>query len=417
VLKIDGHDIDVIDSSLASRKDRTKPLAIIADTIKGKGVSFMEHISMDSDQEYYAYHSGAPNLEEYNQACKELTKKIKALSSNLGVAIDSATNIEIEPISAPVNAEKMIPAYSEAILKLAEKNNNIVALDADLVLDTGLIPFKDKFPDRFIECGIAEQDMVSQAGTIALTGLVPIVHSFACFLVTRASEQIYNNASQKGKVIYVGSLAGILPAGPGHSHQAVRDFTGMLGMPGMTIIEPINANQVALALKWAVENNPESTYIRLTSIPFEQTELLNSIDTLDDGRGKVLNSGTDITLITYGPIFSFIAGEVAEILQDNNISLNIISTPWINKIDIEWLEEVIGDTKMIVTLENHYTESGAGSLYISKMASAGLLMNKRALNIGIEELPQCGLNDEVLEYHGLTSKQIAERIIKKFNGL
>ena len=71
---------------------------------------------------------------------------------------------------------------------------------------------------------------------------------------------------------------------------------------------------------------------------------------------------------------------------------------------------------MIVTLENHYTESGAGSLYISKMASAGLLINKKALNIGIEELPQCGRNDEVLKYHGLTAKQIAERIIKKFNG-
>jgi len=415
VLKIDGHDIDIIDSSLASRKDRTKPLAIIADTIKGKGVSFMEHTSMDSEQEYYAYHSGAPNLEEYNKACKEISSRIETFSNSLGISLDSAANIVIEPISAPKNAEKMIPAYAEAILNLAEKNN-IVALDADLVLDTGLIPFKDKFPDRFIECGIAEQDMVSQAGTIALTGLIPIVHSFACFLVTRAAEQIYNNASQKGKVIYVGSLAGILPAGPGHSHQSVRDFTCMLGMPGMTIIEPVNANQVALALKWAVENNSESTYIRLTSIPFQQTELLHSIDTLDHGKGEVLNPGKDITLITYGPIFSFIAGEVAEILKNNDISLNIISTPWINKIDLGWLEEVIGETKMIVTLENHYTESGVGSLYIANMASAGLLMNKKTLNIGIEELPQCGRNEEVLEYHGLTAKQIAERIIIKFNG-
>ena len=121
VLKIDGHDIDIIDSSLASRKDRTKPLAIIADTIKGKGVSFMEHTSMDSEQEYYAYHSGAPNLKEYNKACKELTIKIEAFANSLGVAIDSPINIEIEPISAPANIADRLLEYSGTPAKGAER--------------------------------------------------------------------------------------------------------------------------------------------------------------------------------------------------------------------------------------------------------------------------------------------------------
>ncbi|MDA9069030.1 transketolase [Gammaproteobacteria bacterium] len=414
VLKIDGHDLDIINTALESRKKRVRPLAIIADTIKGKGVSFMEHTSMGAEQEYYTYHSGAPNFDEYTKACNELRLKIEESAIHAGIEINPPTNIVIDPITAPQDAERMIPAYSEAILSLA-KENNIVALDADLVLDTGLIPFKEKFPHRFIECGIAEQDMVSQAGTIALSGIIPIVHSFACFLTTRASEQIYNNASQKGKVIYVGSLAGLLPAGPGHSHQAVRDFTGMLGMPGITIIEPVNAHQVKLALKWAVEQNDESTYIRLTSIPYQQTKLLNSTNSLDYGKGTILNSGRDITLITYGPIFSFISEEVTEILKNQGIDLNVISTPWINRINMKWLEEAIGETSMVVTLENHYTESGVGSLYISNMASAGLLHNRKTLNIGIEELPQCGRNDEVLEYHGLTPVQISERILKKFH--
>ena len=155
----------------------------------------------------------------------------------------------------------MIPAYTNALLDQARKNSKIVALDADLILDTGLIPFQKEFPDRFLECGIAEQDMVSQAGGIALQGLLPIVHSFACFLSSRPNEQIYNNATEGKKIIYVGSLAGLLPAGPGHSHQGVRDIASILGIPNMTIIEPINAKQLALALNWAVNDNQESVYM------------------------------------------------------------------------------------------------------------------------------------------------------------
>ena len=101
------------------------------------------------------------------------------------------------------------------------------------MLDTGLIPFRDRFPDRFLECGIAEMDMVSQAGTLALSGLLPAVHSFACFLTPRANEQIHNNATEGTRVIYTGSLAGIVPGGPGHSHQMVRDISVMGSVPGI----------------------------------------------------------------------------------------------------------------------------------------------------------------------------------------
>ena len=102
-----------------------------------------------------------------------------------------------------------------------------------------------------------------------------------------------------------------------------------------------------------------------------------------------------------------------------NTSSRIISVDtdkkWINKIDIPWLKKATGETKMIVTLENHYRESGVGSLYISEMASEGLLENRKTLNIGIDELPKCGRNEEVLEYHGLTAEQISKKIIQKFN--
>ncbi|MDB9830040.1 transketolase [Gammaproteobacteria bacterium] len=414
VLRIDGHDFKMIESAVNQRKDFKKPLAIIADTVKGKGVSFMEHLSMEEDQEYYTYHSGAPNLEEYKLACEELSNQIFSHASEQDILLPKPTPISIDPIVPPENAERMIPAYTESILDLAEKNKNLVALDADLVLDTGLIPFKEKFPDRFIECGIAEQDMVSQAGTMALSGLIPIVHSFACFLISRASEQIYNNASQNGKVIYVGSLSGVLPGGPGHSHQAVRDIAGMLSMPGMTILEPLNASQVNHSLKWAVEENNESSYLRLTSIPYEQSESLKNLNSLVYGQGHVITEGLEIALIVFGPVFSYLASEASSILQNQGLSVKVIATPWINKVDLEWLENAIGNTSMIATLENHYTESGAGSVYISKMASSGLLKDKKVLSIGLDELPVCGRNEEVLDFHGLLPVQIAEKISKCF---
>ena len=118
------------------------------------------------------------------------------------------------------------------------------SLDADLRLDCGLVAFRERFPDRFFECGIAEQDMVSQAGAMALAGLLPVVHSFACFLSTRPNEQIYNNATEGTKVIYAGSLAGLVPGGPGHSHQSVRDISALGAVPGMSLIEPFTEAEV-----------------------------------------------------------------------------------------------------------------------------------------------------------------------------
>ena len=145
-------------------------------------------------------------------------------------------------------------------------HKDIVVLDADLVVDNGCYPFSQEYPDRFIECGISEQDMVSTAGGLALMGKIPIVHSFACFLTSRANEQIYNNCTEGKKVIYVGTMAGIIPFGPGESHESHRDIDLMKGMPNLTILEP-DFDGVADALNWAIYQNEKATYIRLREWP------------------------------------------------------------------------------------------------------------------------------------------------------
>jgi transketolase len=411
VSRCDGHDYEALEQLLNSQSKDGRPKVIIADTIKGKGVSFMEHTSMKPEQEFYKYHSGAPGQDDYKSAIQELVTDINEKASILKLKIPNPTDINIEPLTISKNTERMVPAYSEAILNAARSNNKVVALDADLILDTGLIPFKEEFPERFIECGIAEQDMVSQAGTIALAGYIPIVHSFACFLTSRPSEQIYNNCSQGGKVIYVGSLSGVLPGGPGHSHQAVRDIAGMLAMPNMTILEPVNAKQVESALSWAVNDSNESVYIRLTSIPYEQTTELSQVSKFIPGQGECVRKGDDLVIICFGPILSFQAMKAAEILADKGIEATVIVTPWINRIDMSWLEKMLGTLPFLVTLENHYTESGAGSCYVTSMANSGLLTNRKVLSLGINELPVCGRNEEVLDYHGLSADKLANTII------
>ena len=124
---------------------------------------------------------------------------VKALAMNVGVPVLQPERLKdpafLQGLAALRADLGVVAAYGRKLRELAERNSNIVALDGDLMLDCGIIPFKERFPDRFIECGIAEQDMVSQAGGLALKGLLPVVHSFACFLTPRPNEQIYNNAT------------------------------------------------------------------------------------------------------------------------------------------------------------------------------------------------------------------------------
>ena len=410
VTRCNGHDLSAIQKVLASPSTDGRPKVVIADTVKGKGVSFMEHTSMKEGQEYYQYHSGAPTYENYKLASKELLADIHSRLRVLKMDNPVLAEASAEVMRAPQNTERMMPVYADAILEQARAHANLVALDADLVLDTGLIPFKGEFPERFVECGIAEQDMVSQAGTMALAGLLPLVHSFACFLTSRASEQIYNNCTQGKKVIYVGSLAGLLPGGPGHSHQAVRDIAGMSGMPGMTIIEPINAMQLKAALKWAIDDTQDSTYLRLTSIPYEQTPELVKISTLKVGQGNIVRQGTDVAIIAFGPVMAFQALDAAAGLAQRGISASVAVTPWVNRLDPSWLASFIEQCPNVITLENHYSDCGAGNYYINQMAGLGLLKDRTAFSLGIKRIPACGRNDEVLYFHELCSSKLIDNI-------
>ena len=295
-------------------------------------------------------------------------------------------------------------------MEQAGERPDVLALDADLKLDCGLIPFQERFPERFIECGIAEQDMVSMAGGLARNGFVPVVHSFSCFLTGRANEQIYNNATEGNQIIYVGSLAGVLPGGPGHSHQSIRDIAVLASVPGMTLLEPCCEAEVALALDWCINGTPGSSFLRLVSIPCEKTFEMPDGYTLEPGRGAVLCKGDDAAVFTYGPVLVEQAWRAAELLRAQGINIRVIALPWLNSIDREWFVEHVRDTRAVVTVDNHLTIGGQGQFLARTLHEIQVDGKVTLSTCGLHSVPVCGSNDEVLHYHCLDSKGIVEAV-------
>ena len=417
-VRCDGHDLCALSATLESlREVRDRPRLIVADTVKGKGVSFMEHTALLPDEKFYRFHSGAPDDSAYERGVAELIASANAQLDSLGAA-----PLELEPAPRPTRPElretqRMVAAYSRALVAHAERDPKIVALDADLVLDTGLIPFSERFPDRFIECGIAEQDMVSQAGGLAIAGWRPVVHSFACFLTTRANEQIYNNATERRKVVYVGSLAGLLPGGPGHSHQSVRDIAALVATPGLEMLEPACESEVAQAVAYCLEQAETSCYLRLVSIPCRVPYSLPEDYRLERGRGVALTGGRDAVLFGYGPVMLSEACRASALLRERHgLGLRVVNLPWLNLVDPQWLAGEVGDAPRIFCLDDHYVSGGQGEMLVATLAELGLSADRTVRRFGVRDIPACGQNDEVLRAHRLDADSLAEDLAAAMGG-
>ena len=410
--RCDGHDFDAIEQAL-TRLDAVGgvPKVLIADTVKGKGISFMEGPAALEADDLYLFHSGAPNEAQYEQGAAELLEAARAALAGAGLGALSLERGR-RPARKPVLAvERLVDAYSRALVAQASARPEIVVLDADLVKDCGLLEFRAQFPDRFIECGIAEQDMVSQAGGMARRGLVPIAHSFACFLSTRPNEQIYNNASEGTKVIYAGSLAGLLPGGPGHSHQSVRDISALTAIPNLVLIEPCAEVEVAATLAFCLDGTDASSYIRLVSLGWPLPFALPAdYETLTLGQGPVVRPGNDVVMIGAGPWLLSNAWHAAEALETSHqVTTRLVNLPFLNRVDPAWLRATLSDARHLFTLDNHYVDGGQGQMLAGAVAELGLGIP--VTRIGVDELPVCGTNDEVLAHHRLDPPGILARVV------
>jgi transketolase len=426
--RIDGHDFDALERVLGGLPVQPeKPLFVIADTIKGRGVSFMEHpVAMPAGNGFYRWHAGAPPDEAFTAAHAELVTRVDARLKVLG--LDALTLEDTEPVEVvkPSNsllgepesrgvaklkdtAEFVAAAYGEALLAAAERRPDLVVLDADLAADCRTRTFEVAYPKRFIQNGIAEQDMVSMAGGLARHGLLPVVNSFASFLCSRANEQIYNNTGEGSRIIYACHYAGLIPAGPGKSHQSIRDISLLGALPRMVIMQPANSAEARMVVDYAVDQAKDNIAIRLAIGPCPRTIMLPEDYRLTPGRGVPLTSGKHAVLFAYGPVMLHEALSAAELLGQRNVGVTVVNMPWLNRVDPEWLLETVG-TAPIFVLDDHAPVGGLGDFLLSALVEAGRPLSQRFKKLAVEGEPACGTPVEALRHHRLDGASLASRI-------
>ena len=416
----DGHDVAALRTAFADMKAlRDRPQALIARTIKGKGVSFMEHPrALAEGGGTYRWHAGAPDDETFERAAAELVERIDARLAALGLGAlelepivpeeePRAGSLEGEPESGAgarrpqVTDEYVVDAYGDELVKLGAERDDLVVLDADLASDCRVRAFELAYADRFLECGIAEQDMVSTAAGLARHGLLPVVNSFASFLASRANEQVYNQASEGTKVVYALHYAGLIPAGPGKSHQSLRDISLFGALPDMTIVQPGSSEEARSLLRWAVEEADVNVAIRLAIGPSPRRIELPS--EVSPGHGTLLREGDDALLLAYGPVMLHEALTASELLAERGFGLAVANMPWLNRFDPDWLGE-ISSWENVLVLEDHAPVGGLGDALLRELPG-------RLLTVyGVEGWPACGTPPEALRAHGLDGESLAGRI-------
>jgi transketolase len=394
----DGHDHAALETAFADMRAVPEdiPKALVAHTVKGRGVSFMEPIHGET----YRWHAGAPDDEDFERALAELVERIRERLPDLQlVPVEQLEGAVGEPVSgAKVTGEYVADAYGEELLALVEERPDVVVLDADLASDCRVRTVELEEPERFVEVGIAEQDLVSMAAGLAHQGLLPVVNSFASFLASRANEQIYNQASEATKVVYALHYAGLIPAGPGKSHQSVRDVSLLAALPNVAIVQPGNAEETKALLRWAVESATESVALRLAIGPSPRRIELPPVE---EGRGSVLLEGSEALLFAYGPVMLNEALTTAELLGDR---VQVVNMPWLNRVDHEWLAELVEPFEELLVLEDHAPVGALGDFLRRELTGRTITV------FGVQGWPACGTPGEALRFHGLDGASLADRI-------
>jgi transketolase len=407
----DGHDHDALARAFATMRAAPEdvPKALIARTIKGRGVSFMEHpIALREGGGTYRWHAGAPDDDSFERAHGELVARIRRGVPDLRLEpvppLEETVSLAGEPESGAglrrVTEEYVAAAYGEELLGLACERPELIVLDADLASDCRIRAVELEQPSRFVEVGIAEQDMVSMAAGLARQGLTPVVNSFAAFLAARANEQIYNQVSEGTRVVYALHYAGLIPAGPGKSHQSIRDVSLLAALPNMTIVQPGNAQETRALLRWAVEEAGENVAIRLAIGPSPRKVELPDLK-VSPGRGTVLRDGSDAVLFAYGPVMLHEALTAAESLGTR---VQVVNMPWLNRVDPVWLADLVEPFEELFVLEDHASVGALGDLLRRNLEGRSVTV------FGVDGWPACGTPPEALRYHGLDGASLADRI-------
>ena len=302
-------------------------------------------------------------------------------------------------------------SYGEALVELAEDYPQVVVLDADLAAATKTGMFKKAYPERFIDCGIAECNMVGVAAGLATCGKIPFATSFAMFSAGRAFEQVRNSVGYpKLNVKIVGSHAGISVGEDGATHQCNEDIALMRTIPGMVILNPADHYEMKAAVKAAIEYHGP-VYIRLGRLAVESFN--NSDDyKFELGKGITLRDGKDITIVATGLMVSRAIKAVEE-LEKQDIDARLINIHTIKPLDRELILKAAKETGRIITVEEHNIIGGLGEAVCSLLSEE---CPTPVTRIGVKDVyGHSGPAVDLLDEFGLNTSNIVEVTKKALN--
>ena len=301
-------------------------------------------------------------------------------------------------------SEKMYArdAYGEALIELGEKNKNIVALDADLASSTRTARFGKKFPERFFDMGVAEQNMMGVAAGLASCGKIPFVSTFAIFGSGRAWDQVRNTVCYNQlNVKIVLTHAGITVGPDGSSHQAIEDIALMRSISNMTIIVPSDAPETKEVI-FAAAGYPGPVYVRLGR---PKVSTLDTTDRFQIGRARILRQGKDLSIIACG-IMVKQSLDAAEVLKQEGIQAQVINMHTIRPLDEQAIIKSAQLTKRIVTCEEHLISGGLGSA-VAEVLSENIPTPMARVGIR-NKFGQSGTPEELIKEYQLSVDDIVQ---------
>lgn len=302
-------------------------------------------------------------------------------------------------------------AFGNALCEVGENNPDVVVLDADLACSTQTKKFADKFPDRFFDCGIAEQDMIATAAGLASEGKIPFAASFAMFATGRTYDQIRNSVCYpKFSVKVVGTHGGITVGEDGASHQALEDVALMRNIPNMKVIVPADCRECEQVVKYAAECDGP-VYIRIARS--NVADIFGDDYKFNPDKAVILKSGNDVSIFTNGETLEAVI-DAAEILEKEGISVEVVHVPVVKPLDTKTVLDSTSKTKLAVTVENHSIIGGLGSAICEVLSENAPC---RVLRIGINDVfGQSGEASQLLDFYGLTADNIVKRVKEIIKG-
>ena len=294
-------------------------------------------------------------------------------------------------------------SYGQALVELGMEHSDLVVLDADLAAATKTNAFRQAFPQRHFDCGIAEQNMVAVAAGMAAMGLVPFVSSFAMFAAGRAFEQVRNSVAYPHLNVKIcATHAGISVGEDGASHQCCEDFALMRSIPGMIVLSPADDIETKAAVQAAYEHKGP-VYLRLgrlaTPIIHDQNYQLTI------GKGEVMRQGTDITFMATGLLTALVL-QAADLLEKQGINAGVVNFCTIKPLDQELVIQVAQQCKMLVVCEEHSTIGGLGEAICAVLMEKGISCQVKRIGIP-DQFGHSGSAIELLNQFGLTGQSIA----------